>query len=176
MENKKFRKDAWSASPIQFSTMNHVGLRGGHFNAVLKEFASLLVLHPSGCSLMKGPFALSLNGALKKIINTWGSRLTWTAQRHDVAPQIIASTDTFFSYVSFLSSYELDAPSTEPDQDPPLVVQLQPMGRNTRGHTHSPGLNSDWHQSWVFRQEGQIGGIFLWTMESKVLGMREWMG
>ena len=75
-ENDKSRKDARSAGPIQYNAtkrfiplaMNHVGLRGGHFNAALKEFASLLVMRPSGCPLMKGPFALSLNGALRKIM------------------------------------------------------------------------------------------------------------
>jgi hypothetical protein len=54
-ENENFRKDARSVGPIQFSSskrfiplsMNHFGLRGGHFNAFLKEFASLLVLRPS---------------------------------------------------------------------------------------------------------------------------------
>ena len=83
-ENEKFRKDARSIVPIQFSptnrfiplAMDHFVLRGGHFNAALKEFVSLLVLRPSGCSLMIGPFALSLNGALWKILKSWGSRLT----------------------------------------------------------------------------------------------------
>ena len=116
----KFRKDARSSGPVQFSAtkriiplaMNHFGLRGEHFNAALKEFASLITgLRPSGCSLMKGPFAISLNGALKKIIELWGYKLTWTAQRQHAA-HIIASTDAFFSCASFLSSYELDAPST----------------------------------------------------------------
>ena len=59
--------------------MNHFGLRGGHFNAVLKKFASLLVTRPNGCSLMKGAFTLSMNGALRKVLRSWGSRLTWTA-------------------------------------------------------------------------------------------------
>ena len=77
-ENEKFMKDAISVGPIQFSStklfiplaMSHFELRGGHFNAVLKEFASLMVMRPSGCSLMKGPFALSLNGALRKVLET----------------------------------------------------------------------------------------------------------
>ena len=76
-ENEKFRKDARLAGPIQYCAtkciiplaMNHFGLRGGHyFNVALKKFASLLVLRPSGCSLIKGPFALSLNGTLRKIM------------------------------------------------------------------------------------------------------------
>ena len=40
--------------------------------------------------LLKGPFALSVNGALHKILNTWGSRLTWTAQREH-ASQIVGA-------------------------------------------------------------------------------------
>jgi hypothetical protein len=48
--------------------MNHFRLRGGHFNAALKEFASLLVLRPSGSALMKDPFAISLKRALPKIL------------------------------------------------------------------------------------------------------------
>jgi hypothetical protein len=111
-ENEKFRKDARSAGPIHNCptkrfiplAMNHFGLRGGHFNAVLKEFASQLVLRPSGCPLMKGPFALSMNGALKKIMDSWGSRLTWIVQRHHAA-QIIAGMDSFHSSASFLGSY-----------------------------------------------------------------------
>jgi len=85
----KFRKDARSSGPILSSTtrrliplaLNHLGLRGGHFRAMLKEFATILVTRPGGCSLLQGPFALSINGALHKILNSWGSRLTWTAQR-----------------------------------------------------------------------------------------------
>jgi hypothetical protein len=46
---------------------------------MLKEFATILVTRSGGCSLLHGPFALSLNSALYKILNTWGSRLTWTA-------------------------------------------------------------------------------------------------
>jgi hypothetical protein len=37
---------------------------------------------------MKSPFALSVNNALRKILETWGSRLTWTAHRQHTA-QII---------------------------------------------------------------------------------------
>ncbi len=68
-ENEKFRKDAKLVGPIHLFSMkhfiplamNHFGLRGGHFNATLEEFASLLVTRPSGCSLMKGPFALYIH-------------------------------------------------------------------------------------------------------------------
>ena len=61
--------------------LNYFGLRGPHFQAVLKEFATILVTKPEGCSLLNGPFALTHSGALYKIMRTWGSRLTWDAQR-----------------------------------------------------------------------------------------------
>jgi hypothetical protein len=61
--------------------LNHLGLRGGHFKAMLEKFATILVTNPGGCSLLQGPFALSINGVIHKILNTWGSRLIWTAQR-----------------------------------------------------------------------------------------------
>jgi hypothetical protein len=101
-EAAKFRKDARSCGPIQSSAtrrfvplaINHLGLRGGHFQALLKEFATTLVTRPGGCVLLQGPFGLSINGALHKILNTWGSRLTWTAQRQHAA-QIIGSMETF---------------------------------------------------------------------------------
>ncbi len=103
-ETVKFRADARSSGPIQSSStrrlvplaLNHLGLRGGHFQAVLKEFATILVTRPGGCALLQGPFALSINGALLKILNTWGSRLTWTAQREHAA-QIVGSMDVFYA-------------------------------------------------------------------------------
>ena len=83
-EYVKFRKGARSAGPIHFSAtrrliplaLNHMGLRGGHFQATMKEFATILVTRLGGCSLLQGPFALSMNGALHKILNTLGSCLT----------------------------------------------------------------------------------------------------
>ena len=44
--------------------------------------------------LLQGPFALSIDGALHKILNTWGSRLTWTAQKQH-ASQIVGSMEAF---------------------------------------------------------------------------------
>jgi hypothetical protein len=81
-ENEKYKKDSRSVGPIHNNStkrfvppaMNHLGLRGGHFNASLKSFATTLVTKPRGCSLMKGSFALSMNGALRKIMNTWGGK------------------------------------------------------------------------------------------------------
>ncbi len=83
----KFRKDARSTGPILSSAtrrliplaLNHMGFRGGHFQALLKEFATILVIKLGGCPHLQGPFALSINGSLHKILNTWGSRLTRTA-------------------------------------------------------------------------------------------------
>ena len=111
-ENKKFRADANSVGPVQHSAtrrliplaMNHLGLRGAHFESVLKEFATSVVSKPAGCSLMQGPFALTINGALRKIIHTWGSRLTWTAQREHAA-QIVGGTESFHACASFGSSF-----------------------------------------------------------------------
>jgi hypothetical protein len=77
-ERVKFGKDKRSVNPIaSCSTMrfvplalNHMELRGPHFQAVRKEFASIMVTKPEGCSLLRGPFALTHTGALKKIMRT----------------------------------------------------------------------------------------------------------
>ena len=79
-----------------------MGLRGGHFQALLKEFATILVTRSGGCPLLQGPFALFINGFLHKILNTWGSRLTWTAQREHVA-QIVGEMEAFYAGAQFLS-------------------------------------------------------------------------
>jgi len=109
-ESVKFRADACSTRPIQSSAtrrlihlaLNHMGLRGGHFQAMLKEFATIPVTKPGRCSLLHGPFALSLNNALHKILKTWGSRLTWTAQREHAA-QIVGAMDSFYASAHFFS-------------------------------------------------------------------------
>jgi hypothetical protein len=69
---------------------------------MLKEFATILVTRLGGCSLLQGPFALSINGALNKILNTWGSRLTWTVQREHAA-QIVGAMDAFYATVVLIS-------------------------------------------------------------------------
>jgi len=79
-ERAKFGKDKRSVNPISFSStmrfvplaLNHLGLRGPHFQAMLKEFASIMVTKPERCSLLKGPFASTHTGALHKILRTWG--------------------------------------------------------------------------------------------------------
>ncbi len=55
-EKTKFRKDSISSKPISSSctmrfvplAVNHFGLRGPHFQAVLKEFATIVVTKPEG--------------------------------------------------------------------------------------------------------------------------------
>jgi hypothetical protein len=77
-EKAKFRKDIRSVNPISSSStmrfvplaLNYFGLRGPHFQAVLKEFAKILVTKPEGCSLLHGLFALTHSGALHKILRT----------------------------------------------------------------------------------------------------------
>jgi hypothetical protein len=107
-ERVKFGKDRRSVNPISSSStmrfvplaLNHMGLRGPHFQALLKEFASILVTKPEGCSLLRGPFALTHSGALKKILGTWGARITWTAQREH-AGQILRGLQAFHDGVAF---------------------------------------------------------------------------
>ncbi len=60
VENMKFRSDASSTCPIHNSAtiriiplaLNPLGMRGGHFKAALKEFATSLVTKPGGCALL----------------------------------------------------------------------------------------------------------------------------
>jgi hypothetical protein len=78
-EVAKLVKDRRSCTPIASSStmrfiplaLNHLGLRGPHFQAILKEFATILVTKSEGCSLLYGPFALTHSGALYNILNTW---------------------------------------------------------------------------------------------------------
>ena len=76
-ESVNFRADARSSCPKRSSStrcliplaLNHLGLRGGYFSAILKEYATILVTRPSGCSLLQGPFALSLMAPTTRSIN-----------------------------------------------------------------------------------------------------------
>ncbi len=112
-ERAKFGKDRRSTNPISSSStmrlvplaLNHLGLRGPHFQALLKEFASILVTKPEGCSLLRGPFALTHTGALQKIMRTWGARITWTAQREH-AGQILKGMRAFHDAVAFAKGWE----------------------------------------------------------------------
>ncbi len=85
--------------------LNHLGLRGPHFQALLKEFASILVTKLEGCSLLRGPFALAHTGALQKILKTWGARITWTAQREH-AGQILRGMQAFYYGLAFARGWE----------------------------------------------------------------------
>ena len=86
-KNTKFTKDLRSVNPIQLSAtkrviplvMNPCGRRGPRFEAMIREFASLLIKRSSGCNLFQGPFALPPTFALAKVLSCWAARLTWTA-------------------------------------------------------------------------------------------------
>ncbi len=107
-ERAKFIKDKRSVTPISSSStmrlvplaLNHLGMRGPHFQAILKEFASIIVTRPEGCSLLSGPFALTHKGALKLILRTWGARITWIAQREH-AGQILRGMQAFHDGLAF---------------------------------------------------------------------------
>jgi len=111
-EKTKFRKDLNSIKPIATSStmrfaplaLNHVGLRGSHFQAVLKEFATIVVTRPEGCYLLQGPFALTHSGALHKIMRSWGSLLTWTPQREH-ASQIVKWLQSFYDSSAFVMKW-----------------------------------------------------------------------
>ena len=88
-EKAKFRKDRNSAHPISVSStmrfvplaLNHFRMWGPHFHAILKEFATIVVTRQEGCPLLQGPFAITHTCDLHTILRSWGSYLTWTAQR-----------------------------------------------------------------------------------------------
>ena len=110
-ENVKFSKDLRNAEPLQLSTtqrfiplvMNQCGKRGPHFQALLLECASLLVKRSSGCRLLQGPFAVPPSVALSKVLNCWGARLTWAAQKKHAA-QVIRGVESKKSDATFILS------------------------------------------------------------------------
>jgi hypothetical protein len=112
-ETAKFGKGKMFVNPISSSStmrfaplaLNHLGLEGSHFQAVLKEFATILVTKPEGCSLLHGPFALTHTRALHKNLWTWGSRLIWTAQREH-ASQLVRGMKSFYDSVAFVMQLE----------------------------------------------------------------------
>jgi hypothetical protein len=97
-ENRKFSDDRRSVNPLSMSAdkrliplaMNHIGWRGPHFNAFLKEMATALITRPSGCYLISGSFAMSQGAALAHIMARWGARITWSIQREFAAPLVRA--------------------------------------------------------------------------------------
>ena len=163
-ENEKYKKDARSTGPIQNSStkrfvplaMKHVGLRGGHFNASLKEFATTLVTRPSGCSVMKGPFALSVKGAVRRILNAWGAILTWTAQRQH-ATQALNNMVSFYSCASLLSSANQGfaargLPRDSHARGPALLPALEPV--------HEPVGDASVNVFWGGRGEWLMSSAF----------------
>ena len=79
-------------------------MRGSHFHSVLKEFATIVVTRHEGCSLLQGPFSLTHSGALHKIMRSWGSLLTWTAQREH-ASQIVRGMQSFYDSTAFVMNW-----------------------------------------------------------------------
>jgi hypothetical protein len=83
VESTKFAKDKRACNPISSSStmhfialaMNHLGLRGPHFQVTLKEFAIILVTKLEGYFLLHDPFALTHSRALHKIMRSWGTIL-----------------------------------------------------------------------------------------------------
>ena len=110
-ENGKFSNDLRNVEPLQlFSTqrfipliMNQCGKRGPHFQALLLEFASLLIKRSSGRRLLQGPFAIPPSVALSKVLNCWGARLTWAAQK-EYAAQVIRGVESRKFATSFICS------------------------------------------------------------------------
>ncbi len=80
--------------------LNHVGMMGPHLQAILKEFASILVTKPEGCTLLHCPFALTHTRAMHMMLRIWESRLTWTAQREH-ASQVARGMHAFYDGATF---------------------------------------------------------------------------
>jgi hypothetical protein len=74
---------------------------------VLKEFGTIVVTGPEGCSLLQGPFALTHSRALHKILRCWGSCLTWTTQREH-AGQIVRDLHAFYDSIAFVMNWARD--------------------------------------------------------------------
>jgi hypothetical protein len=85
--------------------LNHFGMRGPHFESILKEFATIVVTRPEGCPLLQGPFALTHSEALHKIPRSWGSCITWTSQREH-SSQIVRGMHAFYDFATFVVSWE----------------------------------------------------------------------
>jgi hypothetical protein len=82
--------------------LNHVGPRGQHFQATLKEFATIVVTKPEGCSLLHVPFALTHSRVLHKIMRSWETRLAWIAQREHES-RIVRGMQSFYDFVAFMT-------------------------------------------------------------------------
>ena len=67
--------------------VNHCGRRGPHFNAILNQFASLVVSRPRGCRLPREPSAQTSTSAMGTILTRWGARITWVVQQREFSAQ-----------------------------------------------------------------------------------------
>jgi hypothetical protein len=83
--------------------LNQCGRRGPYFEAILREHASLVIKRPSGCRPLHDHFAVPRTVALAKVLSTWGTRLTWAAQREH-AIRIIRAVETHKTTIAFISS------------------------------------------------------------------------
>jgi len=152
-ENKKFSKDMLNPEPLQLSAtqrfiplaLNQCGRRGPHFDAILREHASLMIRRPSGCRLLQGPFAVPPTVALAKVLSAWGARLTWATQREHAA-QVIRSVETHKAAAAFISS-SVSTVHGLTGQSPGLAgtglgVSLLFTGIDNRGFDSAGGVNS----------------------------------
>jgi hypothetical protein len=85
--------------------MNQRGRRGPHFEAILREHASLMIKRPPRCRLhtsgsLRGP---PYCGIIGEFLSAWGARLTWNAQRKH-ATQILRVVETHKATTTFISS------------------------------------------------------------------------
>ena len=108
-ESRKFTGDLHNVEPLQLSAtqrfiplvQNQCGKRGPHFEATLREFASLLIKRSSGCCLLQGPIAIPPKVALARVLSCRGSRLAWTAQR-ELAAHVIIGVESHKAAATFL--------------------------------------------------------------------------
>ena len=93
--------------------LNHLGARGPHFTAFLKEMGVALITRTTGCYLTEGPFAMSRGAALAHLLGKWGARLTWCAQREYAASLVRAVMDHKASsnFLQALAPFRTSAPS-----------------------------------------------------------------
>ena len=70
----------------------------------MHQFASLVVTRPSGCRLLRGPFAQTQASAMGTILTRWGARLTWVVQR-EFSAQILRALDSSQAAAAFINSF-----------------------------------------------------------------------
>ncbi len=114
IKDRRFNRPMASSATVRLIPLavNHLCLRGTHFQAILKEFATIVVTNPAGCLLLQGPFALTHRGVLQKIMPRWETLLTWTLQREHVG-QIVRGMDSFLACARFLSRWDFVSTNEE---------------------------------------------------------------